>query len=75
MKDSLVQPIPHAMSNNAVTSTFTTAPVLFIYLFIKHQKVMSAAAVVFLSAFLEHWNFNDIADQESEWQGPVAEAA
>lgn len=30
------------MSNNAVTSTFTTAPALFIYLFIKHQKVMSA---------------------------------
>ncbi len=34
-----------------------------------------AAAVVFLSAFLERWNFNDIADEESEWQKPDAEAA
>lgn len=36
---------------------------------------LSAAAVVFLSAFLERWNFNDIADQESEWQKPDAGAA
>lgn len=35
----------------------------------------SAATVVFLSAFLERWNFNDIAHQESEWQKPDAEAA
>lgn len=35
----------------------------------------SAATVVFLSAFLERWNFNDIAHQESEWHKPDAEAA
>lgn len=34
-----------------------------------------AAAVVFLSAFLERWNFNDIADQESELQKPHTGAA